>query len=293
MITLENGLSERLNEGMSVGSSIELPFFAPVFWVMNGDPKLRQVGGVHFFGGFAVSAEDWQKACYDEWGLANEPPTITRTEISTTDGRELDIYASRHLIVAPICSRVTWYTQDGARYTEFVKGARQHAQVLAYLAVKNDQTGNIDPLNVVMLSAKGYQAKNMLDAFGAWERTTKQIRGKVAPGVPAWCFYLSIGTFGNDRKQIMVGKGSSQSAITPISAYIPKELTGEIIEKLFVGQDVAEAMATYLEGAQEWLHAYDQKSGNNGNGTRPVEAPPEPDFGDLEPIPPAPEDLPF
>ena len=289
MITLDNGLSERLKEGMNVGSSIELPFFAPVFWVMNGDPKLRQVGGVHYFGGFAVSAEDWQKACFEEWGLSSEPAGIVKTEINTTDGRDLDIYASRHLIVAPICSRITWSSRDGMRYTEYVQGTRQHAQVLAYLAVKTES--GIEPLNIVMLSAKGYQAKNMLDAFGAWDRATKQVRGKVAPGVPAWCFYLSIGTFGNDRKQIMVGKGNSQSAITPISAYIPKEITPEIIEKLFVGQDVAEAMVTYLESSQEWLHAYDQKSGNGS--TKPVEAPPEPDFGDLDPIPPAPDDVPF
>ena len=118
-----------------------------------------------------------------------------------------------------------------------------------------------------MLTAKGYQAKNLLDSFSLWNRSTSKIRGKIAPGIPAWTFYLSVGTYGDKRNQVMVGQGNSQSPITPVGAWVPKEITEPVMESLFVGEDHAEAMAVYLESADEWLHAYDQKSGNGNGGS--------------------------
>ncbi len=88
MITLNGDTAARLNTGMQVGSAVELPFFAPVFFVWNGDARMRGAGGIHYFGGWAVSAEDWQKAP-DEWGI-EEQPGITRTELVTADQKTLD-----------------------------------------------------------------------------------------------------------------------------------------------------------------------------------------------------------
>lgn len=296
-IVLQGEAASRLKEGMSVGNSIELAYFTPKFWVINGDARLKQVGGAQYFGGFAVSKEDWQMAC-DEWGF--EPFALNgfvETDLNTADGKSIEVFSGRSLLVAPVASRVTWFTQDGTRTNEYIKGSRQHVQVIAYLAMKVDELvgettqTRYEPLGPIMLTAKGFQAKNLLDSFAAWDRASKQVRGKIAPGVPAWCFYLALGTFGEKRNQVLVGKGS-QSPITPINAYIPKEITGQMMEKLFVGQDVANAMVTYLDGAEEWLHAYDnatpKESGGHNGGT-----PPMPDFPEDE-LPPMPDDgLPF
>jgi hypothetical protein len=87
----------------------------------------------------------------------------------------------------------------------------------------------------------------------------------------------------------MKAVGGAQSQITPIGAYVPKEITQELMEHLFVGEDIAETMMVYLEGAQDWLHAYDAKvpnsgqpaNGNGGNGH---------DGFYPDPVPPLPDD---
>ena len=137
--------------------------------------------------------------------------------------------------------------------------------MIAYLAAKQAE-GQYEPLGPIMMTAKGWQGKYLLDAFSTWNRNTARVRGKVAPGIPAWCFYLSVGTFG-EFKKAPVGSGDQQSIITPIGPYIPKEITPALMENLFVGEDVADAMATYLEELQEWLHAYENKGNGNGHAS--------------------------
>lgn len=290
-ISLNGNTAERLNGGMQTSNSIELPYFTPKFWVVNGDARMRAVGGAQFFGGFAVTVEDWQKAC-EEWGFDQpcDPPGFAQSQIDTQDGRTLEVFLGRNLIVAPIANRVTWANADGQRFSDYAPGTRQHAQVICLMAHKLED-GSFETFGPVMITAKGYQAKNVLDSFGAWDRATKQIRGKVAPGVPAWCFYLSVGTFGAERKQALVGK-NAQSPITPITAFIPKEITGALMERLFVGQEYAEVMLNYLEGAEEWLHAYDPKSMLAAGIQLGGQPQPMDDFG-LDPIPPNGEDVPF
>jgi hypothetical protein len=268
-ISLQGDVASRLSGGMQVGSAIELPYFAPKFWAVNGDARLASLGGALFFGGWAVDALDWEKALAEDWVLEeNEMPQgFAKSVIVTADGRNVDAYVSRSIVVAPICTRVMWVLADGTRLPAYTQGARQHVQAIVYLGHKRADREEIIPLGPVMLSCKGYQAKNLLDSFSAWDRATKGVRSKIAPGIPAWCFYLAIGTFGNDRKQEMVGK-NSQSPITPIRAWVPKDMNEDLIEKVFVGQDVAESMAFYLEASQEWLHAYDRRTepAANGNG---------------------------
>jgi hypothetical protein len=75
----------------------------------------------------------------------------------------------------------------------------------------------------------------------------------------------------------------------------------DLIEKVFVGQDVAESMAFYLEASDEWLHAYDRRTAEqqapaNGNGqTEYAQSIPNVGPGDfpLDPVEPMMEDIPF
>jgi hypothetical protein len=300
-ISLQGDVASRLQGGMQVGSAIELPFFAPKFWAINGDARLASLGGALYFGGWAVDAVDWEKAIMDDWLLEeNEMPQgFSKQVIVTADGRNVDAYVSRSIIVAPICTRVMWVLADGTRLTQYTQGARQHVQAIVFLGHKRTDREEIIPLGPVMLSCKGYQAKNLLDSFSAWDRQTKGIRSKIAPGIPAWCFYLAVGTFGNERKQEMVGK-NSQSPITPIRAFVPKDMTEELIEKVFVGQQTAESMAFYLEASDEWLHAYEKRTAEhaaaNGNGSGQTDfaqsIPNATDFP-LDPVEPMLEDIPF
>jgi hypothetical protein len=280
MINLDKNVSDRLNEGMNLGGGIQLPFLAPVFFVVNGDPKLKSLGGAQFYGGWAGRAEDIQEA--EDAGLSL-PASFVLTEMTTGDGKGYDAYLTRSVVVAPIAVRQAWITREKVRSPHYVEGARQHVQALCYMAIKTDANSAYTPWGPVILSAKGFQAKNLLGAFGAWDKFTASQRRKVAPGVPAWCFYLAIGTFGKDRQQVMVGS-SSQSPITPIGAYLPEGLTEDTLTKLFVGQQTAEAMADYLQGAVDWLSAW-KDSSKDQLGGQPV---------DGEFVPEAPgEDIPF
>jgi hypothetical protein len=161
------------------------------------------------------------------------------------------------VIVAPIGRRVSWLT-DGKRSSEYVEGGRRHLQVLAYMAEAQGDNGSrtYTPWGPVVLTSKGYQARNLLDSFARWDRATAQIRRKIAPGVPAWCFYLALGTFEKDRHVMNVGKPGAQSPITPITSYIPEHLTEDLINNLFVGNEIAAVMSDLQDQAAEWLAAW-------------------------------------
>jgi hypothetical protein len=98
--------------------------------------------------------------------------------------------------------------------------------------------------------------------------------------VPAWCFYLSLGTFGKERQVANVGKPGAQSPITPITAYIPDKLTDELMSSLFVGNEVAEKMAQLQDQAAEWLNAWSEPAMSDVD-----EFAPEPVFAPEEEIP--------
>lgn len=273
-ITLDPTLSKQLSDGMKNGDGVELPFLAPYIWAVNGlasfKPQAETVPAM-YYGGWAVKMEDMQ-ACIDQLGVPL-PPTMKQATIPSRDGKEFEAYTTRTLIVAPIAYRSSWL-YDGRRYMEYVDGGRRHVQALVYMGIKATPK-TIEPWGPAILTAKGYQAKNLLDAFSAWDKHTSAIRYKVAPGVPAWCFYLSIGTFGKERQSINVGKPGSQSPITPIGPGLI-ELNETLMNAIFVGEKVAGAMGDFREQAQPWLKAWKQPDadgnvdhfaqGQQGNG---------------------------
>lgn len=254
-ISLDSEIAKKIEQGMKSGEASELPFPVVYIWALNGHGSYKQQGGALYYGGWACKAEDMnttaeqqELAIPQDWKLAT---------ISSRDGGEFEAYTTRSAIIAPIGKRISWLT-DGKRSATYVTGGRRHVQVLAYLAENRSENGNLNfvPWGPVVLTAKGYQAGNLLDAFTRWDRATTQVRWKVAPGVPAWCFYLSIGTFGKERQVTNVGKPGAQSPITPITAYIPDHLSEDLMTSLFVGNEVAEKMVGLQEQAEEWLNAW-------------------------------------
>jgi len=254
-ITLDPTLARKLDLGMRSSESVELPFPVVYVWALNGQASYKSQGGALYYGGWACKAEDMQ-AMTDQQGLSI-PADWKLVTIASRDGGEFEAYTNRHVIVAPIGKRESWLT-DGKRTTEYVEGGRRHLQVLAYMAEARGENGSKQfvPWGPVILTAKGYQARNLLDAFARWNKATAQLRWRVAPGVPAWCFYLSLGTFGKERQAINVGKPGAQSPITPISAYISERLNDELMANLFVGNEVAALMADLQDQASDWLNAW-------------------------------------
>ncbi len=257
-IKLDQEIAKKLNTGMSGEGAVELPFPVVYFWALNGHASYKQQGGTLYYGGWACKIEDMQ-ALTDQLAIPL-PSGLKQVAIASRDGGEFEAYTTRHLIVAPISRRVSWLF-DGRRFSEYVEGGRRHLQVLSFLGTQAEDR-HIEPWGPVVLTAKGYQARNLLDAFAKWDKGTAQARSKIAPGLPANVFYAAVGTFGKERVSVNVGKPGAQSPITPLTVHIPEKVDEAWMRGLFVGEAVAAAMSEYLDRASDWLKAWKQESGN-------------------------------
>lgn len=255
-INLDPTIAREIEQGMANGGGVELPFAAPYLWVVNGNLQLRSVGGALLFGGWATKAEDMDTIA--EQNSVAVPAGFAKQSIGTRDGGDFDAYTTRYVMVAPMGLRASWIV-DGMHQPEYKEGARRHLQVLCYLASRQGQNGSTTyaPWGPVVLTAKGFQARNLMDSFTAWNRHSQQARKKFAPGIPAWCFYVAVGTFGDKPVTKMVGKGS-QSPITPIGPYLPKDVGEKELTAMFTGQEVAADMVEYRKQAHEWLSAWNE-----------------------------------
>jgi hypothetical protein len=258
-ISLDPNLAKKLNQGMRSGVTPELPFPVVYIWALNGQASYKVQGGALYYGGWACKSTDLHLV--REQQDLDLPSNWQEVTISSRDGGEFPAYTTRNIVVAPIGKRLSWL-HEGRRYSSYIEGGRRHMQVLAQLADVHTENGakDIKPWGPVVLTAKGYQARNLLEAFVTWEKVTSTIRQKVAPGVPAWCFYMSVGTFGKERQAVNVGKPGAQSPITPITAFIPETLSDELVESLFVGNEVAAQMAFLQDQAADWLGAWKESS---------------------------------
>lgn len=254
-INLDPDLSRKLDQGMRSGSTVDLPFPAPYIWAHNGQASYKSQGGALYYGGWACKTDDIASIA-DQLGLT-VPQGWSQVTIATRDGDEFEAFITRSLTVAPIGKRLSWL-HDGKRSADYVEGGRRHLQVLCYLAELRGENGSKQyaPWGPVVLTAKGYQARNLLDAFAKWEKASAQVRWKVAPGVPAWCFYITLGTFGRERQTANVGKPGAQSPITPILPIIPDKLNEQTLSSLFVGDEVAALMSDLQDQSQDWLRAW-------------------------------------
>lgn len=243
---------------MQSGQKIELPFPAPPFNILNGDPKFEELQNIMYFGGFDSSVQNLRTAV-DQWENCPFPiPGFAEKEL-TKNGKKVPSVVSRVLIVAPIRMRqfstiTDPVTKNVKRVAPFTKGARPALQVLAYLAYLNESKA-VTPWAPVMITAKGYQVNHVTKAFSDWKKAIQPFMTEIAPGMPADVtnlFWMRIGTFGKTARFEPVG----ESVITPVSSYIPEDLSAEKVESQYVGNDMAEFMAGLVVQSEEWANAY-------------------------------------
>ncbi len=273
-ITLDKRISEEMGDPMAGEGEIKLPFPAPVFWVLNGRAELKQLGGARYYGGWATNAEDLD----DIAAQINKPipAGLAASEFIPREAKEdeaVNIYSARFVSVALISRRLSSMTKDGQRFPGYHKGASPHLQALCYLAYKDGsdkKSPKIVTWSPVVLSAKGYQAGYLLDAFTKWENSTAKARREFAPGVKAHFFFATVGTFGDKPKNKIVGTGKNTSPITPLELYQLPEINEDLLKMLFVGETLANDMLTLKNEARDWLDAWktpktEQKISNTEN----------------------------
>ena len=228
-------------QGAMQGERIELPFFAPTVWWMNGQNNQKQLvkvnGPAPYFGGWAANA--------DELELAPDiPPSFVKATLTNRQGQEYDVYTTRLVSVAVIAKRQKWVVDDTGR-------GKSHVNLLCYLASASKEKG-YTPWGPVVLSGKSLSGKKVLDALSDFEKRTRTLRAQ-AKGIPAWFFYATLGTFGDKPVQEMAGKGDKQSPITPCQVWLPDTITEDNLKSWFVGEDIAAAMMEFKHQAKDWL----------------------------------------
>lgn len=268
-----------LGDGMKMGEAIELPFPVLYTWVINGQTYEKDRGNAVFYGGFSSKTEQVDEAL-ELMNRATPPSYFQAMEVRPKDDNPYMGYVTRHMSFVPIAFRQRWLIAgDKSGYKLHYDGnagaKRQHLQLLVYLADIKDKV--YVPFGPAEISAKGYQAKYMMDALNQWEKITKPMRGGK---VPYNAFWVSIGTWGKERQSVEVGK-AQKSSITPISLYLPDNFGETHMKKLFIGKDVAMEMAEYKDMAKEWLGAWAAAAGKSVADTGPElmeELPDEPPF---------------
>lgn len=244
-----------LQDSMKSGEGVELPFPVLYFWSINGNPALKQIGGPQYFGGWGSKAEQIIETC--ERLEKPVPPIFAPAEISTKDNKTYEAYIARTLIVAPIAFRNRWVAKDGKLASpEYVEGYRRHVQCLTILGQYDKDTRAVIYFAPAVLSAKGYQAGNLLTTLKEFEKHIDGERRKAAPNVPGTCFWRKLGTFGEKPNVRMVGPASSQSPITPICVELPEKLDTAKLAVFYVGKQGAAEMSRLYAEAGEWLGAW-------------------------------------
>lgn len=254
-----NGIDEvalgQLREAEKTGEGVQLPFPVANFFVYNGDARQKTAAKdcpVLYFGGFAGDAHkitELVDAGDAPAPLAKWYPFEGAGEKGSWDG-----VGSRLVTISAITHRARWTSQDGRSGPNYDAEAgltRRHLQLLCLLY--NDSK----PWSYAVITAKGYQAQNLLGAISAWGKAIAPFRKELnAVALPLSAFALTIGTTGAEPKFVSVGKGNSTSKITPIEAVIPEGLTADMVGKRFIGAQNLRANAEHLDQARDWLAAW-------------------------------------
>lgn len=279
-IKLNEQLKNQIGNWQDESGETKLPFDAPVIWVLNGAAQYKpfqQQAPAMYFGGWATDSVTLDT-------MDKIPNGMVKHEFTPKGGETITVYSARQIAVATFGKRLSSVDKNGVRYPGYQKGASPRLQVLAILAEIDANKKRI-PLYPVVLSAKGYQASNILNAINDWSAKTAKARRDFADKLPANLFWMHIGTFGNEPNYKQVGQGNAKSPITPVMCHLPETIDEKLIDARFVGEQVAQEMDALREQATAWLDAWKsakqeqpQTEAANGFEVVPPEEPPDQEF---------------
>ena len=218
---------------------VGLPFETYVWFIRNGRPAAKNVGGVDYTGGFGCSTipeKGWQIT--DVLGEVHdlsdifEPITVTNLN---SQGTPYDTVDLPELVVTPVVYR-----------KRFFEG-RSHTQVLCLQRLPSAE----EIVVWTMLSARGYQSSILLDELGTVATGTANARRELG-NPPVNFFWHRVGMPGIPEFR-PVGKGST-SIITPVKA----ALISDDLREAYIGNDLANIIgeAVTLDEVVAWKDAW-------------------------------------
>lgn len=228
-----------------------LPFSAAYAFWANGQPALKQLGGVDYFGGWRLPEKGLLEVC------STPPAFLKRAEFEPVQGETKISYTARTLHVAPFAAR-RWWTDKATktRFGEPAKGRSPSMQVLAALQISKE--GAAVP---VVLNLDGWQVTFYQDALKLWrDAVSKHVRELTQQKVDVFAFWLTFGTFGDKPQTRNVGQGKDTKDINPVSAVLPAEWNAAHLKARFVGVDNLRQFAAWKQAAAPWLEFYKHHS---------------------------------
>ena len=254
---------------------VKLPFPVLNIFVMNGDPKQKAAATacpMLYFGGWAADSTK-----LGELILAGHVPSDLDKWSAFEGAGDKGSWqgrASRTVTAAFIASRSRWLAQDGKAYGAHYDAAkgfrRQHVQWLGLLYISSK------PWGYAVLTAKGFQAKNVADGIKDWSAAIAPHRAALnAQALPLSAFAITIGTAGPEPVFKAVGQ-AAQSKITPIGAVLPAALSAEAVAQRFITAPNMRLNNEKLAAAREWLAAWSGQG--KADPTEPTDEPTDEPF---------------
>lgn len=228
----------------------KLPIPAPKLIWRNGEFALKdiaEVGGVRKFGGWSLSAKDYEE-------LKEELPTLPETwKLTKLSGKDeqYEMYLTRDVWFAPIRRRFAWFVSE--------QGDKNYSitQYVGYLAVGSGNN-TLTPWGAVVLQAKSLMGKELDARIAEYKALTAPIRGTTLPTY----FYHPLGTFGKEPvfAKAKSKDGNSSSPVTNVQLYRPAQKDVEAFTKMcFVGQETAKIILDIGKATEEWAKAWNEK----------------------------------
>lgn len=247
----------------SMQDGVQLPFSVCYFYAHNGSKQFQSVGGLPYHGGWAVDVAE-----ADNY-LLSRPDELVKYQLNNRQGDTYEVYGAPKLLIAPIAKRKRWITTDYGN-------SRSHVQVLALVGMLT-KNGVIN-MGAHVLSAKGWQSKNLEDALREWDSITAAAR-RSWPGALSNYFWHAVGVDAKNPRWDSVGSNHT-STITPVRLQEAEDKTPEALARRYVGAELAAQMVELLEQAQEWLREWDRRSDTEISSA----SDPTPDMDTLPPI---------
>ena len=235
-------------------TTVGLPFETYVWFVKNGRPAAKQMGGISYTGGFACSSiPEANYKLMDVFGETHDLSAIfeplTNTNVNS-QGVEYNTVDLPSLIVTPVLYRKRFFEN------------RSHTQILCLQLLPGEEQIVIWS----MLSAKGYQSSTMLDEIGKVASNTANTRRELG-GPPVNFFWHRVGMPSTPEFK-SVGKRAT-SIITPVRA----SLVSDNLRDAYIGDELATIIgdAVLMEEVLAWRDAWKENrndtsfDGNDSN----------------------------
>ena len=243
-------MSALADEALNAGEGIRLPDSIPyLYWTHTAGSKAKEPWDR---GGWNCPEDVMDKAIEDG------RPVPSYFQLFKNDYGT--VYHSRSIIIAPFAKRERWIDFDSKEAkSHYFEGARLHRQVVAALADIVD--GKLEFWGIVYITAKGTIWKSFDQAQKDFAEATKQARkdfsekNGLARTLSANLLFRTVGDI--TGKVQTVGRGNSTSQVSVMEVKLKKDYSVNDIEILIIPDEAFEAMASFMEEHQDWLHAWD------------------------------------